>query len=260
MNAFLVGTERESLLIDAGFDDPHSALAIQKAVEKNNLAYPTRVLLTHAHPDHAGGVRWLRPWNAIVMFHREEEDLLRRTIGESLRRSLNGQYLDDQADATVDGHSVIALHTPGHTRGHLSFWLPEQRVLFSGDNVLGKSTTWIGPPEGNLRDYLRTLDRLDRLPVRAIAPGHGSWIPNPHERIHRLRRHRLEREMQILTFFQTASRQPVDLFTLTRAIYGQKLPDRVFPFAMKTMEAHLQKLIEDGLIRRTDHNQYSIKC
>jgi len=168
------------------------------------------------------------------------------------------QPLEDQATLYVDGHPIVAIHSPGHTRGHLCFWLPEQKILFSGDNVLGKGTTWIGPPDGNIRDYLRSLEQLEQLPIEKIAPGHGPWIDNPKERIAFIRQHRLEREAQILSLMKAQPSRQASIAALAEAIYQDTIPAFIVPFAERTVEAHLQKLEEDGKVRRLTPDTYEV--
>lgn len=256
-NCFLVGTARESVLIDAGYDLEASAAAVEQAVREHGLATPDRILLTHSHPDHAPGAKHLRHWRAPVMYHAAEEPAMHEALSLPETGPFRRQTLVHEETITVDGHPLVALHTPGHTPGHLCFWLPEQQVLFSGDNVLGKGTTWIGGPEGSIRDYLRSLEQLMRLPACRIAPGHGPWIDeNPRERIAYLHRHRLEREEQIHALLKAQARRRATAAALTEAIYGGTVPDFIIPFARMTVEAHLQKLEEDGKVRRLSDQLY----
>lgn len=256
-NCYLLGTEHESILIDAGYDQWNTAEAIQKAVQESQLATPNRILLTHSHPDHAPGAKRLKHWEATLMFHPQEEKGMREALSiPEDHDPIPLQPLEDQATLYVDGHPIVAIHSPGHTRGHLCFWLPEQKILFSGDNVLGKGTTWIGPPDGNIRDYLRSLEQLEQLPIEKIAPGHGPWIDNPKERIAFIRQHRLEREAQILSLMKAQPSRQASIAALAEAIYQDTIPAFIVPFAERTVEAHLQKLEEDGKVRRLTPDTY----
>lgn len=256
-NCFLVGTAHESVLIDAGYDLRASAEAVEKAVQQSGLATPSRILLTHSHPDHAPGAKHLRHWQATAMCHPSEEAAMRDVLSISDTDPLPLVLLSHEDTITIDNHPLVALHTPGHTHGHLCFWLPEQHILFSGDNVLGKGTTWIGGPEGSIRAYLHTLEQLQQLPIARIAPGHGPWIDEqPKARIAYLYQHRLEREMQIYSLLQSQPHRRADSATLTSAIYQDTVPASVLPFARLTVEAHLQKLEEDGKVRRLSADLY----
>ncbi len=256
-NCYLVGTANESVLIDAGYDQEASFQAIQKAVQESRLATPSRILLTHSHPDHAPGAKRMKHWKATVMFHPQEENGIRKALSISRGdEALPLQRLEDQDMLVVDGCPIVAIHSPGHTQGHLCFWLPEQKILFSGDNVLGKGTTWIGPPEGNVRDYLHSLEQLQQFPIERIAPGHGPWIDHPKERIAYILQHRLEREAQILSLMRAQSNRQGSIPELTEAIYQDTIPAYIVPFARLTVEAHLQKLEEDGKVRRLSPDTY----
>jgi glyoxylase-like metal-dependent hydrolase (beta-lactamase superfamily II) len=260
-NCFLVGTAHESVLIDAGYDLEASAEAVEKAVQQSGLATPNRILFTHAHPDHAPGAKHLRHWQATAMCHPLEEHSIQKALSlPEDEKTAALQRLSHEDTLEIDGHPLVALHSPGHTRGHLCFWLPEQKILFSGDNVLGKGTSWIGAPEGNVRDYLHSLEQLEQLPVARIAPGHGHWIDEqPQERIAYLHRHRLEREAQILSLLRTQPRRQASTATLTEAIYQDTIPAYIVPFARLTVEAHLQKLEEDGKVRRLSGDWYEAR-
>jgi len=256
VNCFLVGTAHESVLIDAGYDLAACAAALEKAVREHGLATPGRILLTHAHPDHAPGAKHLRHWQAPVMYHALEETNIRKAFSSPEAGPIPLDTLAHEETITVDGHPLVALHAPGHTRGHLCYWLPEQNVLFSGDNVLGKGTTWIGGAEGSIRDYLRSLELLQRLPANRIAPGHGPWIDEqPRERIAYLYRHRLEREEQIYALLKAQPHRRATAAALTEAIYTD-VPAAIVRFARMTVEAHLQKLEEDGKVRRLSDQLY----
>ena len=92
-----------------------------------------------------------------------------------------------------------AIHTPGHTANHLCFYLEEERMLFSGDHIMEGSTVVIDPPDGDMEAYLASLEKVRKLRLRSIAPGHGQLVPeDPNALIDEYIRHRLERERQIV--------------------------------------------------------------
>lgn len=242
-NLYLIAGGRRAVLVDAGFSDPPSLAPVVEAVRNRNLDI-TGILLTHYHPDHAAGAGYLSNlWNCPVYVHPAEAEHLRETIPASVLRPelVEGQVL------AVGDLAVTVVETPGHTRGHVSFWIPDAGVLFCGDVVLGAGTTWIGPPDGHLRTYLDTLRRLRDMSLNTLAPGHGPIVDHPGERILYYIEHRLERENQILELLRTG---PKRVRELLRAIYDGQVPPSARWVAERTILGHLIKLEEEGRIRR----------
>ncbi len=173
--SWILGRE-EVVVIDPGPDDPSH---LDRLADEVRGARAGTILVTHAHPDHSGGVRGL------------EE---RTGFGVGASGPLGGGGLVEAARA--DGRPVLAVPTPGHTRDHLAFLVGGD--LFVGDLLLGEgSTTWVGSYPGCLADYLASLDRVERLSPRRILPAHGPPIGNPSEALERFRRHRFQRLHQL---------------------------------------------------------------
>jgi glyoxylase-like metal-dependent hydrolase (beta-lactamase superfamily II) len=142
--------------------------------------------------------------------------------------------------------NLIALHTPGHSADHLSFWLAEDRVVFTGDLVLGKGSSMVTYPEGNVAAYLRSLDRLIALEPRMLFPGHWDPVIDAMGKLREYRAHRLEREAQVLA---EVGRRQGTAMELTRRVYGPEVGEELLVAAEMTTRAHLQKLVEDGKVR-----------
>jgi glyoxylase-like metal-dependent hydrolase (beta-lactamase superfamily II) len=147
----------------------------------------------------------------------------------------------------IGGVNVTALHTPGHAPDHLAFWLDEDRVAFTGDLVLGQGSTMITYPEGDVRAYLESLDRLAALKPRILFPGHWDPVENPSAKLGEYRRHRLEREAQVL---EEVRRGPGTAAELTRRVYESEVGDnaQLLAAAEMTLRAHLKKLVEDDAV------------
>ncbi len=142
-----------------------------------------------------------------------------------------------------------AIHTPGHCDDHLSFALPLERALFPGDLVMGWSTSVIAPPEGNLPDYLRSLERLlARTDVDIMYPAHGPAVTTPADRIKALHAHRLERSRQAL---EALGNGPSRVADLVKRIYADIDP-ALHPAAAQSLLAHLLALEANGAISRAD--------
>src|SRR5207253_1957811 len=141
------------------------------------------ILLTHTHEDHATGAPALSELTGapVLGFDRPEPYRLR-----------------DRQELTVGELTVVALHAPGHTSDSMAFLVPEQGALFTGDTVLGRGTSFIDPPDGDLAAYLRTLRRLRAVDARAIYPGHGPAVFRVAEKLDEYLHHRAERERQVL--------------------------------------------------------------
>ena len=138
-----------------------------------------------------------------------------------------------------------AVHTPGHASNHLCYFLEEERLLFSGDHVMQGSTVVIKPPDGDMAVYLESLQKVRKLRLRAIAPGHGHVIENPNEVIDYYLAHRREREEQILAAVADAGTTKID--ALVKQIYTD-VPDELHPVARYSVHAHLLKLANEGKV------------
>jgi len=224
-NTWIVG-EAPAVVIDPGPDDPaHLA-------EVAAIAAPVgAVLVTHDHPDHApGAVPFAQRVGAPAFAYR-----LRGA--ERLR---DGQALD------VGEVSIRALHTPGHTSDHMVFHLPRSHALFTGDAVLGRGTSFIDPPDGDLRQYLRSLTRMQDLAPRTLYPGHGPVVLDAEAKLAEYVRHREEREAQILEALSDGVSTIPEIVSRIYADY----PVEVHELAARSVLAHLQKLQGEGRVDR----------
>src|SRR5699024_10127830 len=144
VNVYLIGNENESLLIDTGFDQEQSKLAIDTALSENNIATPSAIILTHAHPDHAPGVRQLTSYMPTIYCHRDEREEMKHLISP-----VNDLHpLRNKDVINISNTQLIVIHSPGHTKGHMSVYIPEEKVLLAGDNIIAEGTTWVGTPDG----------------------------------------------------------------------------------------------------------------
>ncbi|NJM83370.1 MAG: MBL fold metallo-hydrolase [Tabrizicola sp.] len=247
----LTGTGTNTYIIGQGavaVIDPGPALPSHLDAILASLGPAERVshiLVTHAHRDHSALAPALaaRTGAEVLAFGAATEG--RSAIMERLAPLLPGggegldpDFLPDRRlgkGELVDGEgwSLRALHTPGHLGGHLCFALGE--TLFSGDHVMGWSTTLISPPDGDMGDYVAALVGLRSMAFRRFLPGHGDAVTDPINRLEALIRHRQEREAQI----RNALRQgPLDLDRLTRQVYHD-IPPPMLPAATRNALAHL---------------------
>ena len=234
-NTYLAGDGGALLCIDPGPDDASHLEAILAAAAPHGRI--TTVLLTHSHPDH-------RPLAAA---------LARRT--GAVIRCLDPGRAQDGAQPLSDGDRVQAgeltleaVHTPGHAADHLCFFDSDSAALYSGDHILSGMTTVVAPPDGDMSDYMASLERVRRLRPRVIHPGHGPRVDDAIALIDEYIAHRTEREAQV----ERAVRErggavsPVDVVPDIYAAY----PRELWPFAAMSVRAHLDKLVREGRAAR----------
>lgn len=251
-NCYLIGNDQESLLIDAGYDQLETKKELEKVIKENGLATPRTIILTHSHPDHAPGVRQLTEWSPTVYCHQFEKQTTLDAISPWNKIS----FLNEGDIVKVAGEEIRIIHAPGHTAGQLNLYIPSQQVLIAGDNIVAKGTSWIGPPDGDMSDYIQTLNRLKQLKISKIGPGHGEWVETPYEHIEFVIGRRLQRENQIKELLDAHKQLTSE--KLTKLIYDQSIHPSVFWVAQRTIEAHLIKLMKDGEVSLND-TYYSLK-
>ncbi len=138
------------------------------------------------------------------------------------------------------------VHTPGHASNHLCYLLEEEATLFTGDHVMQGSTVVIDPPDGDMAEYLASLEGLLDEGLEWLAPGHGFLIAQPADEIRRLVRHRLAREAKVAERLRASG--PTSLDALLPRVYDD-VPEGLHPVARRSLLAHLLKLASDGRAR-----------
>ena len=232
-NSYLIGEKRLSLL-DPG---PADAAQLQSFLHAIGDATLENILITHTHGDHSPGALALQEATGARLVGLKAPDVAgqdKTFAPDRLWRDLD----------TIDcgEYSVQLIATPGHVSNHICFLLQEEQLLFTGDHVLQGTTSVILPPDGDMAAYLNALERLLLIPLKALAPGHGSVMTEPHYEVEKLIAHRLKRERKVIVALESLGAVSLDELVLT--VYDD-VAKQLIPWAKRTLLAHLLKLQQD---------------
>ena len=241
-STFIIGN-REVAVLDPG---PAIAEHIDAIVAGLGDERVTHIIASHTHVDHSSGCRSLKEKTGAPIYgfatHMTPPS---GTPEHGIDREFNPdhQLKDGDVISGLDWH-LRALHTPGHCSNHLCFSLPEENTLLSGDQVMAWSSTAILPPDGNLGEYLISLEALRKRPETIYLPTHGAAVKNPREHIADLIAHRHQRIEQV---FACVADQLSDLVSIRARIYTD-LAENLHGAAESSIRATLHFLIEQGRI------------
>jgi glyoxylase-like metal-dependent hydrolase (beta-lactamase superfamily II) len=199
------------------------------------------VFLTHHHHDHIGASqRFSQELGLPIWAHAETAARIDFPVDRT--------FDDGEPVPTATGSDSpwVTLHTPGHAPGHLCLWNEQSRQLVAGDMVAGVGTILIDPEDGDMAQYLKSLNRLINLSPNLIYPSHGPVISQATEWLEFYVRHRLEREEKIL---KAVSPAPIDQDELLAQVYNDVSP-ALMPLAQRSLESHLRKLINEDRLDR----------
>lgn len=223
-NTWVIG-DPPAVVIDPGPDIPEHLREVLRTAGRIGV-----IVLTHDHPDHApGAVRLASSSGARVLAARPADGIERLRDGA----------IAEAGDVALD---VVA--TPGHSPDHLAFFERGTRALFTGDAVLGRGTSVVDPPEGDLVAYLRSLRRMLELRPRTIYPGHGPVALNASAKLEEYLEHRAMREEQVLSALAEGPRTQAEMVA---SIYEGYAPE-VLALAERSVLAHLLKLESEGRV------------
>jgi glyoxylase-like metal-dependent hydrolase (beta-lactamase superfamily II) len=239
----LVGTT-DLAVIDPGPDDPEHIAAIVRAIGGRPVV---AIVVTHTHRDHSPGSRPLAaatgaPIVGCAPLALDDDGI--RADASFDRDYAPDRVLADGESVAGQGWTLAALATPGHTSNHLAFALPETRALFSGDHVMGWSTSIVSPPDGNMTAYMASLEKLLPRDDRIYYPAHGDPVENPQRLVRGMLGHRKQREGQILRLLRAA---PATIAEMVSRMYVGIDP-RLFAAAERSVLAHLIDLRGRALV------------
>lgn len=250
-NTYLLGASRIVVIDPGPRDDAHLA-ALHAAIGTRPVE---AILVTHAHLDHSPLARGLAaetgaPVLAFGDASAGRSERMTALVAQGFTGGGEGvdadfrpdRWLGDGEQLFLEGAPIRALWTPGHFSNHLCFiW---RSAAFSGDHVMGWSSTFVSPPDGDIRAYMRSLDRLEAARARVLYPGHGAPVHDPAARISELRAHRLAREAAILAALDNGPQRIDELVT---TIYTDT-PLALHRAAARNVLAHLIDLEARGLV------------
>ncbi len=244
-NSYLIG-EQAIAILDPGPADPAHLQRLIDACE----GQARWILVTHTHRDHSPGAAPLAATLGAELIGMPPPASGPQDMSfQPVRTPRDGDGLD------VDAFRLTAVHTPGHASNHLCWLLQPGGWLFTGDHIMAGSTVVIAPPDGNMNQYLASLERLKALPVQRIVPGHGEVLEHPVEVVDAIIAHRLKREARVLEALGRRTAASAD--ELLAEVYADTAA-HLHKLARLSLQAHLEKLHEDGRARSAPDGRFML--
>jgi glyoxylase-like metal-dependent hydrolase (beta-lactamase superfamily II) len=216
------------------------------------------ILVTHCHSDHSPLAAWLREASgaptiafgphASVEDDDELEDEVEpgKPLGETTDTDFQPDVRVNDGDVAASGNgwALRAVYTPGHTSNHMCYALEEEAALFTGDHIMGWSTTIVSPPDGDMRAYIESLHKVMRRADATLWPTHGAPVTEPKPFLQAFLDHRLEREAQVL---QAVRSGHTDIDAMVKELYAD-VREELHKAAGRSVKSHLIKLADDGKV------------
>jgi glyoxylase-like metal-dependent hydrolase (beta-lactamase superfamily II) len=236
-NTYLIGApgSGEVVVVDPGPDLLTHRTAVEGAVAGRD-AEIAAVVVTHHHSDHAEAAGWAEAWGV------ELHAFTPRLIHAEARAMADGDALERA------GIALEAIHTPGHASDHLCLRVRDTGVVLSGDHILGRGSSVVAWPDGDMRAYMSSLERLAGVGATALYPGHGPSIADAPGKIQEYLDHRIEREEQVLAALEAGDGTPGEVVL---RVYADVDPV-LHPAAERSVQAHLDKLVAEGRIEQVE--------
>ena len=263
---YLLGTD-DVVVIDPGPKLDSHRLALTAALSGRNVV---GIVVTHCHSDHSPLTQWLHEETGAPRFaigpHRvyegfveeddhdeseedpseEKDDSERETI--DLAFSPDIAVTDNERFFSTPEFSLTAVATPGHTSNHLAISMDTEHALFTGDHVMGWSTTIVSPPDGDMRQYFESMNKVIARDDQILWPTHGGPVTDPQAFLRAYLEHRLERERQIVHQIATGNHT---IPGIVKVLYAQ-VDKKLHRPARRSVWSHLRKLVDDGVIATSD--------
>jgi glyoxylase-like metal-dependent hydrolase (beta-lactamase superfamily II) len=241
-NTFIVGRGEVAVIDPGPLLDEHLE-ALVAALRGETVAH---ILVTHTHHDHSPGAAPLQGVTGGVLSGAHPRPI---PAGDSPAESIHYEFAPDRVleDGMVtagDGWTLEAVHTPGHMSNHMCFALAEENLLFTGDHIMGWNTTVVSPPDGNMREYMASLDKCLARSEATYLPAHGPAIPNPVPFTRAYRSHRRMRETEIMNCI----RDGADTVPAMVARMYRHIPEKMHRAAARSVFAHLEHMAETGRV------------
>lgn len=244
---YIVGRGRVAVIDPGPMIESHLQ-AILDALPGESVSH---ILVTHTHIDHSPLARPLQRATGAPVWGCGPHGSGKHEQGAKVEEGGDLDFAPDRQLAHGDvvegaGWTMEAVHTPGHTSNHLCFALREEKALFSGDHVMGWSTSVISPPDGDMRAYMASLDLLQRRHDAVYWPTHGGPIRDPKPFVAAFVAHRREREAAIMACLGDGIAR---IREMVPRIYGNTIPPGLYPAAARSVFAHVIDLAERGVVR-----------
>ncbi len=237
----------EVAVIDPGPADGAHIAKLLEALEGEVISH---ILITHTHMDHSPGCRLLQAHTDAKSYAYGPHGAGKLEQGVPVEEG--GDMAFEPDELVRDGDvltgadwSVECVYTPGHTSNHMCYQLQESKALFTGDHVMGWSTSIISPPDGDMGAYMTSLDRLLERDDAVYWPTHGPCIDDPKPHVRAFVEHRLARERQIIECVRKGVRRIADMVPIMYA----ELPEFMYPAAARSVLASIERLVDSGALK-----------
>jgi glyoxylase-like metal-dependent hydrolase (beta-lactamase superfamily II) len=232
-NSYLIGHERIALVDPGPAIESHIDALIATVGDRLHW-----IFVTHTHRDHSPAAKAVAAATGAGLIGN-----IIPNDGFQDPTFVDARAVADDECLSTDEFSLRAVHTPGHVSNHVCYLVEQDRMLITGDHVMGGSTVVIIPPAGDMAHYIRSLKRMLDYDLKNLAPGHGDLIEAPHDEARRLIAHRLKRERKVSDVLAVAG--PCPISTLVPVVYDD-VDQSLHGMAAKSLHAHLLKLVSDG--------------
>ena len=251
---YIIGHEDLAVIDPGPLVESHifNLLKLLKSAKKVSL------FITHTHADHSPAAKVIKENIECTTYGFGPYKRKKFDTNFEEGHDLNFKpdiYLNDGEIVNGNGWTLRAIHTPGHTSNHMCYGLEEQLILFTGDHIMGWSTTVIVPPDGNMTSYIESLKKVLNYKYKIFYPTHGGPITKPRQFVNALIAHRLMRQTQIIN---ELSKNNLTIKEMVSKFY-KTTDKRLWPAAEKSILANLLSLKDKGVVVDEDNKKVKWK-